>query len=63
MLLAGNVQTEKGVVCIEASYQSEERASMDGYEFDFHSEKLNCDLWKCPIDGGNYTYAIIDGFY
>ena len=63
-MLGGQVQTERGIVSIEAAYQSEERAMMDGYAFAFHSEKLGCDLWsKCLDDRGlHHTFAVIEGY-
>ena len=59
------VKTERGIIYIEASYQSEEKAQIDGYSFAFHSEKLGKDVWsKCLDDKGlRHTFATIDGFY
>ncbi len=63
-MLAGNVQTERGIICIEAAFQSEERAEMDGYRFAFHSDRLDIDLWsKCLDDKGlKHTFAVIEGY-
>lgn len=62
--MGGNVQTERGIICIEASYQSEERAMMDGYRFAFHSDMLNCDFYSKCLDGKGlkHTFAVIEGF-
>ncbi len=62
-MIGGQVETERGLLLIEAAYQSEERAAMDGYCFAFHSQKLGCDLWsKCLDDRGLYhTFAMIEG--
>ncbi len=63
-ILGGNVQTERGIVCIEAAYQSEERAKMDGYSYAFHSKTLGRDLWsKCLDDRGlRRSFAVIVGY-
>lgn len=63
-MLAGNVQTERGIVCIEAAYQSEERAKMDGYRFAFHSDKLGVDLYSICLDdrGLRHSFAVIEGY-
>ncbi len=60
----GQVETERGILFIEASYQSEERAKMDGYDFAFHSSKLGCDLYsKCLDDRGlRHSFAVIEGY-
>ena len=31
------VYTERGIIWVEATYQSKERAEMDGYTYAFHS--------------------------
>lgn len=60
----GQVQTERGLIFVEAEYQSAEMAKMDGYDFSFHSEKLGCDVYgKCLDDRGlKHTFALIAGF-
>lgn len=57
------VQTERGLIWIEAEYLTEERAIMDGYSYAFHSEELNRDVWsKCLDDRGlRHTFALIGG--
>ena len=64
MIPGGQVQTERGLVLIEATYQSAERAEMDGYTFAFHSEKLGCDLYSiCHDDRGlHHSFAAITGY-
>ena len=58
------IHTERGLICVEASYQSAERAQMDGYSYAFHSEELGCDLYsKCLDDRGlRHTFATIEGY-
>lgn len=58
------VETERGIICVEAEYQSAERAEMDGYSFAFHSTKLGKDLYsKCLDDRGlRHSFAIITGY-
>ncbi len=62
-VIAGNVQTERGIVCVEAHYASEERANMDGYRYAFTSEKLGgVKLFsKCLDDKGlEHTFATVE---
>ena len=58
------MQTERGLICVEADYQSAERAQMDGYTYAFTSEVLGCDIYsKCLDDRGLYhTFARIVGY-
>ena len=58
------VHTERGIIWIEASYQSEERAEMDGYSYAFHSDELGKDVWsKCLDDRGlMHSFATIEGY-
>lgn len=58
------VQTERGLIYVEAAYQSEERAAMDGYSYAFHSKELGKDVWsKCLDDRGlRHTFAVIEGY-
>lgn len=58
------VQTERGIIWIEATYQSEERAKMDGYEYAFTSKDLGKDVYsKCLDDRGlRHTFAVIEGY-
>ncbi len=62
--IGGQTQTERGLLMIEAAYQSEERARMDGYSFAFYSTMLGKDLYsKCLDDRGlKYTFAVIEGY-
>lgn len=59
------IQTERGLINIEAEYQSKEHAIMDGYSFYFHSTALDKDIYKKCMDmeGKNYSFAIIIGYY
>lgn len=63
-MIAGQVETERGLIFVEAAYQSAERAEMDGYSFAFHSSKLGADLYsKCLDDRGlRHTFAVIEGY-
>lgn len=63
-MIGGQVQTERGLICIEAAYRSEERAQMDGYRFAFHSTMLGRDVYsKCLDDEGlRHTFAVIEGY-
>lgn len=56
------IQTECGTIIIEASYQSEERAQMDGYEYWFTSKEIGRDIYRRLSADGKETYAVIDGF-
>ena len=58
------VQTERGLILVEAEYQSEERAVMDGYTYAFYSEMLGKEVYsKCTDDNGLYhTFALIVGY-
>ena len=63
-MIGGNVQTERGIICVEAAYQSEEKAKMDGYRYAFFSKKLNRILYSKSLDdrGLKHTFAVIEGF-
>lgn len=58
------IQTERGLIFVEAEYQSEERAIMDGYTYAFYSNQLGKDVFsKCTDEKGlHHTFAIISGF-
>lgn len=58
------VKTERGLILVEAEYQSEERAVMDGYKYSFFSEMLNKKVYsKCLDDKGlKHTFALIVGY-
>lgn len=58
------IETERGIIYIEAAYQSEERAKMDGYTYAFHSKELGKDVWSKCLDerGLRHTFAIIEGY-
>ena len=60
----GQVQTERGLLYVEAEYQSKERARMDGYDFAFHSSKLGADLYSKSLDdrGLKHSFAVIRGY-
>lgn len=57
------VQTERGLIYVEAEYQSAERAVMDGYSYVFYSQMLEKEVYsKCTDDKGLYhTFALIIG--
>lgn len=58
------VQTERGLIFVEAEYQSKERAQMEGYSYAFHSEMLNKDVYSKSKDknGLYHTFAVIAGY-
>ena len=58
------IKTERGLIWVEAEYQSEERAIMDGYRYAFFSEMLNKKVYtKCLDDKGlERTFALIVGY-
>ena len=60
-IIGGLTQTERGMINIEATYASGERAEIDGYRYAFTSEKLGCDVYsKCLDDKGLYhSFAVI----
>ncbi len=62
MIIGGLVETEHGKVNVEASYQSEERATMDGYEYAFYSKQHKCCFYRTTCSDGTYSYAVISGF-
>ena len=53
------IETSFGEVLIEASYQSEERCIMDGYEF--VEELKEGKLYKI-VENNKTTYALVEGF-
>ncbi len=57
------LQTERGLVCVEATFKTKEEAKADGYAYAFHSSLLNKDLFsKCLDDNGYYhSFALIEG--
>ena len=58
------VHTERGLINVEAEYQSEEKAKMDGYSYAFYSNELEKKVYsKCLDDRGLYhTFALIVGY-
>ena len=58
------VKTERGLINVEAEYQSEEKAKMDGYSYAFYSRELGKKVYsKCLDDRGLYhTFALIVGY-
>ena len=58
------VHTERGLIHVEAEYQSAERAKMDGYSYAFYSKELKKEVYsKCLDDRGlKHTFAIITGY-
>ena len=57
------VHTERGLINVEAEYQSEEKAKIDGYSYAFYSKELEKKVYsKCLDDRGLYhTFALIVG--
>ena len=57
------IQTERGLIYVEAEYQSVERAKMDGYSLSFHSEEYGDVYSKCTDELGHFhTFALIAGY-
>lgn len=58
------MHTERGLIWVEAAYQSAERCEMDGYTYSFHSNELNADVYSKVLDelGHRRTFAIIEGY-
>lgn len=58
------VHTERGLIWVEAEYQSEEEAKMDGYDYAFYSKELDKKVYsKCLDDRGlRHTFALIVGY-
>ncbi len=54
------VKTDNNDLIIEAAYQSEERAVMDGYEYAFDHPTLG-PIYRIETEDG-YSYATIEGF-
>ena len=44
------VQTERGIVCVEAQFDTVEEAKAAGYCYSFTSTMLNCDLYSKTLD-------------
>ena len=59
------IHTKRGLIWIEAEYQSEERAEMDGYTYAFYSKELNRKVYSKRLDdkGLKHTFAVIVGYY
>lgn len=58
------IHTERGLIWIEAEYQSVEWAEMDGYTYAFYSKELNRKVYsKCLDDKGlRHTFAVVVGY-
>ena len=58
------MHTERGLIFVEAEYQSEEKALMDGYSYAFFSTELNRKVYSKCLDkeGHRRTFALIVGF-
>lgn len=58
------VHTERGLICVEANYQSAERAKMDGYSYAFYSNELGVDVYSKIVEGkvNCRTFATIGGY-
>ena len=57
------IHTERGLISVDAEYQNEERAKMDGYSYAFHSSEMKRDVYsKCLDDRGlRHSFAVIIG--
>lgn len=57
------IQTERGLITIEAEYQSEERCKMDGYLFSFHAKDYG-DIYSIALnnEGTKHSFALVRGF-
>ena len=59
----GQIQTVRGLIYVEASYQSEERAKMDGYSYAWNDPKYGKIYSKCTDGTGHSrTFALIEGY-
>ncbi len=58
------IQTERGIISVEAEYQSVEKAKMDGYNYAFTSKELGRDVYSKSLDdrGLRHSFALITGF-
>ena len=58
----GQVNTERGLLFIEASFTTVELCLQEGYSYAFHSKELGCDLYsKCLDDKGyRHSFAVIE---
>lgn len=59
----GQVQTERGLITVEANYATAEKAEMDGYRYAFTTEKYG-DIYSKSLDatGHYHSFAQITGF-
>lgn len=55
-------KSDRGLICIEAEYQSVERAQMDGYSYAWFDHKLNCQLMCKHTGVHSMTFAKIVGW-
>jgi hypothetical protein len=57
------VQTERGLIWVEAEYQSIESAKKDGYSYSFYSKQLGRKVYGKSIDksGLRHKFALIVG--
>lgn len=57
------IQTDRGLISIEAEYQSAERCVMDGYSYHFHDSRYGDIYSKCLDTAGLYhSFALIVGY-
>lgn len=58
------MQTERGLIYVEAEYQSEERAIMDGYTYAWYSHQLGAKVYSKVMDklGHIRKFALIVGY-
>ena len=47
------VHTERGLINVEAEYQSEEKAEMDGYSYAFYSKELEKKVKDFDVVNGH----------
>lgn len=56
-------RSDKGLIQIEAEYQSEERALMDGYSYGWEDETLHCTIMVGVANASNVMpYAKVVGY-
>lgn len=55
------LNTERGLISVDAEFKSTEEAVNEGYCYSFTSQELNCDVYsKCLDDRGyRHTFALV----
>ncbi len=58
------IQTERGLISVDAEYQTAEGAIADGYHYMFTSKEIGSDIYGKALDdeGHRYSFALFTGF-